>query len=82
MAKQITGRGEKLDDYLVSYGTRETPLMRRMRADTQKVTAGACRLAPTRARCRAFLSSSPIRRALNLTDRDLLAKMPATNYAQ
>ncbi len=55
MAKQITGRGEALDDYVVNYGTRETPLMRRLRADTQEMSAGGMQIGPDQGALLAFL---------------------------
>ena len=55
MAKQITGRGEALDAYVISYGTRETPLMRRLRAETQSMTAGGMQIGPDQGALLSFL---------------------------
>jgi caffeoyl-CoA O-methyltransferase len=55
MAKQITGRGEALDNYVINYGTRETPLMRRLRADTQEMTAGNMQIGPDQGALLSFL---------------------------
>ncbi len=55
MAKQITGRGEALDNYVINYGTRETPLMRRLRADTQEMRAGNMQIGPDQGALLRFL---------------------------
>ncbi len=56
MSKRITGMGEAVDRWVIEWGTRETPLLRRLREETARLAQSNMQISPDEGRFLGFLT--------------------------